>query len=665
MKQLFSLCIIIAFTVLSTFAQFQTQQRGSEFCAMKKQNMTTLPDLTDNVSSGPTHSYNVLDYKMDLNIYHCFYTPFPKDFKANVIITLRADSSINLIKLNAINNTLQIDSVRKAGTSFTHVNNILTVQLDRTYNPGEVLQVKVCYHHKDVNSNGFYVINGMVFTDCEPEGARYWFPCWDKPSDKATLDLTVKAPVVAKLGSNGRLADSIINGDTCTYRWISAHNIATYLMVLTANVNFKLDIVYWHKITNPNDSIPLRFYYYQGENPGPMEEVLPQMTTYFSENYCEHPFEKNGFATISEGFNWGGMENQTLTSICPGCWSESLVAHEFAHQWYGDMITCATWADIWLNEGFATWSEAFWQENTGGYNAYKADMDYYASNYLQGNPGWAISEPSWATTTPSNDVLFNWAITYCKGACILHQLRYTIGDSLYFAVHHAYAADTNLKYKSATIPDFISKVNSVTGEDYNWFFDEWIYQPNHPVYENTYSFTDLGNGQWKVKFFTTQTQTSTVFFKMPLQVRIRFIDNSDTIIRVMNDVNYQLFEWVFDKRPGQFIFDPSDNILAKQDATTVGLIDEQTNGATFRLFQNNPNPAQNQTRISFELMNPSDVTIEIINIMGKVEKSYKYSSMQKGLNSVDIDCSSLSSGVYYYRVTAGEIVQTKKMLITK
>jgi aminopeptidase N len=329
------------------------------------------------------------------------------------------------------------------------------------------------------------------------------------------------------------------------------------------------------------------------------------------------------------------------------------------------MITCATWADIWLNEGFATWSEAFWLENTNGYETYKIDMDYYANNYMQGNPGWAISESSWATTTPSNDVLFNWAITYCKGACVLHQLRYVIGDSLYFAVHHEYAADTNLKYKSATIPDFIAHVNNVTGEDYNWFFDEWIYQPNHPVYQNTYNFTDLGNGQWKVKFFATQTQTNTVFFKMPIQIRIRFIDNSDTIIRVMNDANYQLFEWIFDKRPGQLVFDPGDNILAKQDATVLGIIDEQAPAGSFRLFQNYPNPARNQTRISFDLPQPSDVSLEIMNTMGKREKSWSFSSRQAGINSIDIDVSDLAAGVYYYSVIAGDFIQTKKMLITK
>lgn len=665
MKHLFSLGFIVLFVTLSTFAQFQPQLRGSEYCSKQKQNMTKLPDLTDNISSGPTHSYNVLDYKLDVNIYHCFFSPYPKDFKATNIITLKVDSTLNSIKLNATNVSLQIDSVRLAGVSFTHVSNILTIQLDRSYAPGEILQVKVCYHHKNVTSNGFYASNGMVFTDCEPEGARYWFPCWDRPSDKATLDLTVKTPATAKLGSNGALVDSTFNGDTCTYHWVSSHNLATYLMVMSAKVNYNLDIVYWHKLSNPDDSIPLRFYYNNGENPSAMEVVLPLMTTYYSQNFCEHPFQKNGFAALNNQFAWGGMENQTLTSICPGCWYESLVAHEYAHQWFGDMITCSTWADIWLNEGFATWCEAFWQENTGGYSAYKADINSYADSYFQGNPGWAISEPSWAIVTPSLNVLFDYSITYCKGACVLHQLRYTIGDSLYFATFQSYAADTNLRFKSAIIPDFISKVNTVTGENYDWFFNEWIYQPNHPQYMNYYDFKDNGGGLWQVDFFTTQIQTNTVFFKMPIEVKIFFEDNSDTIIRVMNDYNYEAYLWVFNKRPIQFQFDPSDNIVLKEESTILGIIDEQITKGYFRLFQNQPNPAQNQTSITYELVSPADVTLEIIDIMGKVVKSHVYSSKPTGMNSVDLDCSAFPSGVYYYRVKAGDVMQTKKMVITK
>jgi aminopeptidase N len=183
---------------------------------------------------------------------------------------------------------------------------------------------------------------------------------FDKPSDKALFDLTARVKSNVKLGSNGILADSTLNGNYLTYHWVSNQNVATYLMVITSKVNYQLKIGWWHKLNNPDDSIPLRYYFNQGENPAPVMAILPEMTTWYSQNFIEHPFEKNGFATLNSDFSWGGMENQTLTSLCPGCWSESLAAHEYAHQWFGDMITCNTWADIWLNEGFATWSEARW-----------------------------------------------------------------------------------------------------------------------------------------------------------------------------------------------------------------------------------------------------------------------------------------------------------------
>ena len=101
------------------------------------------------------------------------------------------------------------------------------------------------------------VSNGFFFTDCEPEGARKWLPCWDKPSDKATFDLTVRVPATVKLGSNGRLADSTRNVDTIYYNWISNDNVATYLMVITGKVNYNLDIVYWPKISDPNILVPI------------------------------------------------------------------------------------------------------------------------------------------------------------------------------------------------------------------------------------------------------------------------------------------------------------------------------------------------------------------------------------------------------------------------
>jgi aminopeptidase N len=272
----------------------------------------------------------------------------------------------------------------------------------------------------------------------------------------------VKVPATVKLGSNGRLADSVKIADTIYYNWISNDPVATYLVVMSGKVNYNLDIVYWHKLSNPADSIPLRFYWNTGENSSSLNNIknkLPLMTTKFSQWFTEHPFEKNGFATLNSQFAWGGMENQTLTSLCPNCWTEDLVAHEYAHQWFGDMITCATWSDIWLNEGFATYIEALWTEHNYGFAAYKSEIAGNASSYMSSNPGWAISEPSWSVTTPSTNTLFNYAITYMKGSCIHYMLRYVMGDAAYFEGMANYSNDPNLKYKSAVISEFKDHMN--------------------------------------------------------------------------------------------------------------------------------------------------------------------------------------------------------------
>jgi aminopeptidase N len=516
----------------------------------------------ENIFSGPLHSFDVIDYKLDLDIYNCFLSPYPKSFKGSVLVTFKVDSTLNSISLNAVNTSLVIDSVRLSGASFMHSNNIVTINLNRTYSVGETTEVKIYYRHNNVNDNAFYASNGLVFTDCEPERARNWFPCWDRPSDKATVELRAKTPATVKLGSNGRLADSTRIADTIYYNWISRDPVATYLTVISAKVNYGLDIVKWINPTNPNDTLPIRFYYNAGENLATAKQIIIPMTTYYSQKFGDHPFEKNGFATLNSSFPWGGMENQTLTSLCPGCWSEYLLAHEYAHQWFGDMITCATWADIFLNEGFATFSEALWSENNGGYSAYKSDINNEANSYLNGNPGWAISNPNWAVTTPSTSTLFNYAITYAKGACVLHLLRYVLGDTHFFNGLKNYAADPSLKYKSAVILDFKNVMAATSGQNLDWFFDQWIFQPNHPVYQNGYYFVQHGSN-WEVGFLAKQTQTNTVFFKMPIEIKITFTAGPDTTIRVMNDVNNQLFNFMFTRQPSSVQFDPSNQIVLK------------------------------------------------------------------------------------------------------
>lgn len=561
------LLLFSLFSLLITTQAFgnEPEKKGSDYCSEKKMK-AHLPEMD---RLGPVaHSFNVLNYKLDMDIYNCFISPYPKTFTAVETITLKVDSTLSIISLNAVNTSLQINSVSLAGVSFIHASNMLTITLDRVYVPGETLDVKINYQHKSPTSqDGWYARNGVVFTDAEPEGARTWFPCWDRPSDKATTDIKVKVPATVKLGGNGRLADSVKSADTIWYNWISRDPVATYLTVLTGKVNYQLEVFNWQKISNPNEFIPMRFYYNSGETALNYKQPLLNMCTRFSTLFTEHPFEKNGFALVksSEGFVWGGMENQSLTTIY--AWQENLISHEFAHQWFGDMISPATWADIFLNEGFATFCEALWYEATGGYTSYKNDINGDASSYLSSNPGWAISDPNWAINTPNQNTLFNTAITYNKGACVLHMLRYVMGDTKFFAGMKAYT-NSELKYSSAKIVDFAAIMGTAYGQDLSWYFNQWILTPNHPTYANQYYYSPQPNSKYEVGFLAKQTQTNTGFFTMPLEIKVKFIDNTDTTVVAFNNVNNQLFSWLFNKQPSAVTFDPNNNIVLKSATLT-------------------------------------------------------------------------------------------------
>lgn len=641
--------------LLAAGSYSQTNQKGADLCSQKKMSVGDASLFFERDSPNtPKHRFDVLNYKIFVDIRHCFLSPYPKNFNGSVEVRFRVDSTLNSVTLHAVNTSITVQSVGMAGTSFTHSGNLVNITLDRVYNPGEEATVRVVYTHANVSDQAFYASNGMVFTDCEPEGARKWFPCYDRPSDKATVDLTAKVPANAKLGSNGRLADSLLTGDTLYYHWVSRDPVATYLIVMSAKVNYNLDIVYWHKLSNPNDSVPIRFYYNSGENVSAAKQRIIPMTTYFSQKYGEHPFEKNGFATLNNQFTWGGMENQTLTSLCPGCWGENLMSHEFAHQWYGDMITCGTWADIWMNEGFATYSEALWLEYTSGYNAYKNDILGDASGYLSGNPGWAMYNPDWIINTPPTSTLFNTAITYYKGACVLHMLRYTIGDTLFFNFMKSYALDSagGFKHNSAVTDDLASKLTVVAGQDMTWYINQWVKEPNHPVYQNHYNFANTGGSQWRVNFTARQVQTNSVFHKMPVVLKLAFTSGPDTLIRVMNDVNYQQFSFVFDRQPSSLVFDPNNDIVLKQASLIMSIGNENTAGLNYELYQNYPNPFNPVTKIAYDIPRASFVSLRIYDLQGKEAAMIVNQFQEPGKHEVDFNAANLSSGVYIYKLTA-------------
>lgn len=644
----------------------QTHKHGAEYCSQRKSRMNIVAQDNPFSLNSPKHKFDVLNYSLDLDIFNCFTGSYPNNFTGSVIVTFRIDTALNSINLDAYSASLVIDSVSMNAVSFTHTNDVLNLVLDQQYQPGQTAQVKIYYHHLNVTDNAYYASGGFVFTDCEPDKARRWFPCYDHPSDKATTEMFARVPLNVKMASNGRLQDSVTSGSARIYHWISAQPVATYLIIITAKVNYNLDIVYW---TNPfipgATPTPMRFYFNDGEDPTPMEQLIGPLATYFSDHYGNHPFEKNGFATLNNQFSWGGMENQTLTSLCPGCWYESLIVHEFAHQWFGDAVTCATWADIFLNEGFATWSEAFWYENTGGYTAYKSDIYSNADSYLNGNPGWPIVNPSWAFNPPNSNQLFNYAITYAKGACVLHQLRYVMGDSAFFAGLKNYATDTNNLLKSAVVADLQIKMEQASGQSLDWYFNEWLMEPNHPNYANSYNIMNMGGNSWRVRFFAKQTQTNTVFFVMPIELRIRFADGTDTIVRVMNDVNNQLFEFYFNKQVTQVSFDPNNDIVLKTASLIVGIEDPDYSPSQWILGQSVPNPANDYCVIPFDVPQTTNLQLLVSDLSGKIVFMTDAETYPKGTHEYRLQTDMLANGSYLYTLKAGEQKFTRKLIISR
>jgi aminopeptidase N len=611
------------------------------------------------------HSFDVLKYRLEINLFQCFQTPYSKTFTAKEEITIRVDSVLNSIQLNANTLSLTIDSVSLAGSSFTHQANILSVFFERNYQPGEIATIRIYYRHNNISDNGFYASAGFVFTDSPPEGARKWLPCWDRPFDKAAWELNARVPLAARLGSTGMLADSTVTADTLSYHWVSNIPVSTYLMCFTSSINFLVHKMYWHKLTNPADSIPVRIYYKAGESLALIDTTINHLTNFFSEKFGDYPFEKIGFATLNSSFPWGGMENQTMVNLMPGGYSDAnLIAHEHSHQWFGDLITCGTWADIWLNEGFGTYCQTLWVEHTSGYETYKGNMNSLAGYYLAHNPGWPLYHPEWAIHTPNGNTLYNQAITYNKGACVLFQLRYLLGDSIFFKVMHDYVSDSNLMFKHVFTEDFVEKASQVSGENLDWFFDEWVYSPNHPIYQNMYNIDSLGGSSWMLSLTVNQIQSNPVFFKMPIQVRIIFSDATDTIVQFMNDENYQEFAFTFSKQPVNMMFDPFRNILLKQ-GTTICRIKQETGGTGFKLNQNEPNPFHNTTSVSYEVASEVAVTISVHDSNGKMLNCPVNRIHAPGVYRFEWADQGLVPGTYFLKMEAGSFADTKKMILVK
>jgi len=515
------------------------------------------------------NNIDVQNYSLDLDFTNIFKNTRSYVFTGSERIKIKALADVNSFYINANNASLKIESVSLAGSSFTHEKDELRINLDRTYGAGEEFEVGISYSHKNIFDTAFYVGKGIIYTDCEPEGARCWYPCKDYPTDKALFEIKGKVPANIFLGSNGLLVDSVYDGKTTTYTCRENSVMPTYLAVVAASDGYSLKIVEWQ---NPSDgkTIPIRFYYQKNDDKDKLSTMMkevPEMLSLFSELFGPYPFDKAGFATVDSQFPWGGMENQTLITLCASCWNEDLLMHELAHHWFGDLISPTQWSDIWLNEGFATYCETLWTERMEGKSRYRLLNKINADQYLVTNPGRPIYNKEWDTKLPNNDVLFNVAMTYNKSGALIYMLRYVMGDSVFFSSIKKYATNPSLMFGNISTNEFVKLMNEYSGMDLTWFFEQWLYRPNHPVYDNRYEVVKDGDN-WKINLKVTQTQRE-AYFKMPIEFKIYFQKESK-IVKFQNDYNNQTYELIYKEKPVMVEFDPNNEIILKRAKLVQG-----------------------------------------------------------------------------------------------
>jgi hypothetical protein len=241
-----------------------------------------------------------------------------------------------------------------------------------------------------------------------------------------------------------------------------------------------------------------------------------------------------------------------------------------------------------------------------------------------------------------------------------------MGDDAFFTAIHDYGTDTlNFRYKNAVTDDFQAKLEASSGQDLEWFFESWVKMPNHPEYQNEYSITDMGNGTWNLNFLVNQTQTNAGFFPIPVELTVNFIDGTDSTIRVMNNENQQFFWFNFEKKPINMLFDKNNEIVLKEATLFVGIDENNIGNNSFRLDQNYPNPLNSSTTISFSIPETSNVLLAVYDLAGKKVMDLLNGKQEKGTHVMSFDLRQLQTGIYSYRLDAGKLSETKKLIVIK
>lgn len=597
---------------------------------------------------------DVTYYGLDLRLTHT-----PNYLRGAATLTVRATASnVGAFYLD-LRAQMIVDSVKSAGRPlpFTRTTDRITITPPQPLSAGQALTLTVFYRGNPVSSGfGSFAFSAhgpnntpVIWSLSEPYGASDWFPCKDTPADKAdssTVSITADKQFVSV--SNGVLTATTDNPDgTRTYRWRNSYPIAQYLISL-AMTNYER---YDTPFTSGSQTMPVTHYIYPERLASVRANLdrTPDMLRLFTDRFGPYPFlrEKYGHAQ----FGWGGgMEHQTISSM--GAFNTGIIAHELAHQWFGDKITCRDWQNIWLNEGFASYAEALYAESASPVTGYQSTMSTFLTNARAARGTLYVQDISDVNT------IFNSNRTYAKGATVLHMLRRVLGDDVFFRTLKAYVAAPTVAYGTAVTEDFQAVAEQVSGQQLGYFFKQWIYGEGYPTYRASYAGNSAGGSVTVRLEQPNTTSTNPVSFTMPVQIRVQSAAG-DTTITVFNDRADQTFTLPTKGSVTGVVIDPDNWILkAVEPASLVTAVPEPT--LRLRVY---PNPTTETVRVDFTTASAGPLTLLLTGGTGQRVWASNEAYLSPGDHSRTLRLPQLPAGRYTLTIKTGSGQQSRVVLI--
>lgn len=639
MKKFYLLCLSFL-AIQSFFAQENLEMKG----LMAKEMKSYLAKMGIGNTNPNTLNYDLQYQRMDVSI-----NPAVAQISGSVTSHFKPTQAMSNIYFD-LTNQLTVSQVTFHGQPLVFQQlSTKEVKIDFTSSlPANVLDSLTIQYSgtPPTNNNAFFTStqggNPVLSTLNEPYGAQDWFPTKQSLNDKIErFDIKVTTPSQYSVASNGKLMSETIlgNGQKLTF-WKTNYPTTAYLIALSITNFVKLND------TMGNPPFPFVNYIYPATaaNTTSManiewtKTVMNTFETYFG----TYPFrnEKYGHMEFTAG---GGMEHQTMSSM--GGWSKQLIAHELAHQWFGDKVTCGAWNDIWLNEGFATFGEHVANEKLLLTNTQFLSYLLNEKNVITSAPGGSVYVAD--ANLGSIGTIFSGRLSYSKGGYVVRMIKWILGDTVFYQALKDYHARPNLAYNYVRTSDLNASLLQSTGKDFTEFFNDWIYGQGYPTYDIRWKQT--GN---TLTFKTAQTQShsSVSFFEMPLPIKVNGTGGQVAYLVLNNTTNNQYFTESVSFPVASVEFNYEYQILEKNSTVTQdnALSVSDLSKQQFALY---PNPAKNEIDIK-GIDKSTDFAIYFID--GKLVKKGTYQP-EKSIN-----ISELVPGTYIFKINDKNVKFLKK-----